>query len=136
MPDWLAPVPALRERIHPSTSTRQVRTLRKGMKLMAAKNMAEVLAEHRISPDFECECGTDFYPQSDDPDAPDAAPDAFGTAFEAHQAAALSAAGFGLVADAKAEAWDHGHHDGAVDAMLHMENDGAKTTPNPYRAAS
>ena len=31
-----------------------------------------------------------------------------------------------------AQAWAAGHHDGAVDQMLHMENGGAKTTPNPY----
>lgn len=47
-------------------------------------------------------------------------------------AAALSAAGFGPVQEARAEGWDHGHHDGAVDMMLHLENDGNKTTPNPY----
>jgi hypothetical protein len=34
-----------------------------------------------------------------------------------------------------AAAWSHGHHDGAVDQMLHMENGGAKTTPNPYLAS-
>ena len=97
-----------------------------------SKTMAEVLAEHEMnnSPVIRgegytrCSCG--FLSKG-----------AYSRAsHNRHVSDALSAAGFGLVADAKAEAWDHGHHDGAVDQMLHMENGGAKTTPNPYRAAS
>jgi hypothetical protein len=47
-------------------------------------------------------------------------------------AGALEAAAPHMLQEAKAEAWSHGHHDGAVDQMLHIENGGAKTTPNPY----
>lgn len=53
--------------------------------------LAETLATHRISPDFYCTCGEDFYPGSD-PD--EAEPDAFIEAYEAHQSAALFAAGY------------------------------------------
>lgn len=85
------------------------------------KTMQEVLAEHRIDHRYDttlheqCICGRRWMmgPQ----------------ALQAHQAAALSAAGFGLVADAKAEAWDEGY-EGAVDAY-----DG-RNVSNPYRKAS
>ncbi|AHB31659.1 hypothetical protein ArV2_gp48 [Arthrobacter phage vB_ArS-ArV2] len=62
---------------------------------MTAKTMAEVLAEHQQKVGVRdmrshCWCGWAGEPT--------------GIAFIAHQAAALSAAGFGLVTDAKAEA--------------------------------
>jgi len=86
-------------------------------------DMADVLEQHGIwgynGSEIACQCNHRNWIS--------------GAGYAAHQAAALSAAGFGPVREAKREAWDHGHHDGAVDAMLHMENDGAKTTPNPYR---
>ena len=97
-------------------------------------DMADVLAGHQLCAAWEdeagraliCTCGVELptEPERGEIDM---------TFLAAHQAAALSAAGFGPVREGRAEAWDHGHHDGAVDAMLHMENDGAKTTPNPYR---
>lgn len=63
--------------------------------------MAEVLAAHRISPDFICECGADFFPEDRMPEL-DSDPDAFIAAHESHRAAALTAAGFGPVREAKA----------------------------------
>lgn len=51
-------------------------------------------------------------------------------------AAALSAAGFGLVADAKAEAWGQGFASGKSRAMRAMSDEPGLplTMPNPYRA--
>lgn len=62
-----------------------------------SKTMAEVLAEHWFSPaDYAyCLCGADMSPDK---------PVGVHEALAAHQSEALSAAGFGLVADAKAEA--------------------------------
>lgn len=59
--------------------------------------MAEVLAEHWFSPaDYAyCRCGVDMSPGK---------PAGAHEALAAHQASALSAAGFGLAADARAEA--------------------------------
>ena len=57
------------------------------------KTMAEEIAAHRIGPDFDCTCGVAFH-----------FPERFESDYEAHLADALTAAGFGLVADAKREA--------------------------------
>jgi len=50
----------------------------------------------------------------------------------AHQSAALTAAGFGLVADAKREAWDRGMSDMAA----LMKAGPGYEIGNPYRKAS
>jgi hypothetical protein len=96
---------------------------------MTAKTMAEVLAEHRYDAEKRtlhqhCTCGWFGKVLADD--------------FAAHQAAALSAAGFGLVADAKAEAWDHGFASGKSRAMRAMSDEPSLplTAPNPYRDPS
>lgn len=69
--------------------------------MTTAKTMAEVLAEHEMDFTYDgkqtgCSCG---HWQARGPVSAHAD-------HAAHQSAALSAAGFGLVADAKAEAWD------------------------------
>lgn len=101
---------------------------------MTAKTMAEVLAEHAfhlITPvklddvngpwQVECNCTADPIQGQSYLDAE--------AAFAAHQADALSAAGFGLVADAKAEAWDRGMAD-----MLRLQEAGpGYEMGNPYR---
>jgi hypothetical protein len=77
---------------------------------MTAKTMAEVLAEHQWydattdneDPATGCTGCDDWFGSEDALDD--------GT-FAAHQAAALSAAGFGLVADAKAEALEEAADD-------------------------
>jgi hypothetical protein len=109
--------------------------------------MAEVLAEHAfhlITPvklddvnghwQVECNCTADPIQGQSYLDAE--------AAFAAHQAAALSAAGFGLVADAKAEAWDEASV--AIKSTIGAyAEEGAwafeqaeKLNPNPYRSAS
>jgi hypothetical protein len=109
---------------------------------MTAKTMAEVLGEHVPTASFGsfnmngggnsryCSCGERFdvlYTELGD--------DENGTnpllnhKLAAHQAAALSAAGFGLVADAKAEAWDEGWAARAWRDPVYRVPD-----TNPYRA--
>jgi hypothetical protein len=88
---------------------------------MTAKTMAEVIACHRIDvvlydgegQEHVCICGDR------------------GRSHPSHIAAALTAAGFGLVADAKGEAWDEGMATGLEDAHATWS-----PTPNPYRAAA
>jgi hypothetical protein len=95
---------------------------------MTAKTMAEVLAEHQWydattdseDPATGCTGCDDWFGSEDALDD--------GT-FAAHQAAALSAAGFGLVADAKAEAWDEGWAARAWRDPVYRVPD-----TNPYRA--
>jgi hypothetical protein len=79
--------------------------------------MAEVLLEHELAIDyaeyFACTCGT--------------IQDTVNGTHSGHVASALSAAGFGPVKDAKADAWDEGvqaGHDGMI----------GKFHKNPYRA--
>jgi hypothetical protein len=94
--------------------------------MTAAKTMAEALAEHAfhlITPvklddvngpwQVECNCTADPIQGPSYLDAE--------AAFAAHQAAALSAAGFGLVADAKAEALEE-----AADALERVDRIAAK----------
>jgi hypothetical protein len=84
------------------------------------KTMAEVLGEHRISAHFTCECGSDFFPDDEDLDEDRGdSPTAFIEAYEAHQADALTAAGFGPVKAAQAGALRE-----AADAMT-RESPGA-----------
>jgi hypothetical protein len=90
---------------------------------MTAKTMAEVLAEHRYRGGSEpraCRCGHEL---------PLGLEGNLSDAIAAHQAAALSAAGFGLVADAKAEAWDEGWAARAWRDPVYRVPD-----TNPYRA--
>ena len=97
---------------------------------MTAKTMAEVLAEHWFSPaDYAyCRCGADMSPGK---------PVGAHEALAAHQAAALSAAGFGLVADAKAEAWDEGFDRGFYDPLAGSDRDASESLAhNPYRNPS
>jgi hypothetical protein len=100
------------------------------MEARRMKTMQEVLAEHQISVAWEsgddreitCLCGTDL-PSEDVRGEIDM------NALAAHQSAALSAAGFGLVADAKAEAWDEGWAARAWRDPVYRVPD-----TNPYRA--
>ena len=79
---------------------------------MTSKTMAEVLAEHQdwtyqknlgyYRSEYLCGCGETFWSGDHEEDP------SFNQATAAHQAAALSAAGFGLVADAKGEALPSG----------------------------
>jgi hypothetical protein len=108
---------------------------------MTAKTMAEVLAAHwSVSthadnepepPVDKCDgCGKVLHTWGDQ--IPEVHP------LAAHQAAVLSAAGFGLVADAKAEAWDRGFASGKSRAMRAMSDEPSLplTAPNPYRDPS
>jgi hypothetical protein len=86
-----------------------LRNLRPGLEgtLMTAKTMAEVLAKHARRGGIRnlaihCDCG---WSESI------AAMRSSKNSFAAHQAAALSAAGFGLVADTKAEALEEAADD-------------------------
>lgn len=97
-----------------------------------SKTMAEVLAEHQFMYHsfngvtqkryLACSCGR--MPLAGD--------------HPTHLADALSAAGFGLVADAKAEAWDRGFASGKSRAMRAMSDEPSLplTAPNPYRDPS
>jgi hypothetical protein len=99
---------------------------------MSAKTMAEVLMVH--FPNAESGYPGDKYRIFCDATGCDFASklDHYGaamSAFIAHQAAALSAAGFGLVADAKAEAWAEGWAARAWRDPVYRVPD-----TNPYRA--
>lgn len=89
---------------------------------MSAKTMAEVLAEHMLVDADACGCNEMFYDTR-------LAPGQIAHEHSLHVEMELHNAGYGLVADAKREAWDEGY-EGAVDAY-----DG-RNVSNPYRGAS
>lgn len=88
-------------------------------------DMADVLRAHWFTAiDYAyCLCGADLSP-------PDNLP-GIHEALAAHQAAALSAAGFGPVADAKRGAWDEGKD--AVWAFMSNQDPRRERPTNPYR---
>lgn len=94
-----------------------------------AKTMAEVLAEHWSAsthtdhepPVDQCDgCGAVLRKWGDDSDMP--------AQLAAHQAAALSAAGYGLVADAKREALE--------EAADHLEEDASQSSYRDHEAVT
>lgn len=104
-------------------------------------DMAEVLAAHwsrSTHADSEpfvdkCDgCGAVVYTWGDDQAWEGIEP------LAAHQAAMLSAAGFGLVREAQAAAWDEGLASGKSRAMRHMSDEPnlPLSAPNPYRAVT
>jgi hypothetical protein len=115
-----------------------------------SKNMAEVILGH-----WSRSTHTDSKPPVDKCDGCGEVVHTWGEPTDpnegiaAHQAAALSAAGFGLVADAKAEAWDEAYKLGVDDERTSQANPGiagcfchgspchcfiAPARVNPYRA--
>ena len=55
--------------------------------------LAEVMARHRIDPNFKCTCGEDFFPEEREEEL-DEDENAFIAAFETHLADALIASGW------------------------------------------
>lgn len=100
------------------------------------KTMAEVLAEHQLCATWEddagraiiCVCGIDL------PTEP-VRVEIDMTFLAAHQAAHLTAAGFGLVADAKGEAWDEAHFGalGCDSTCCDYMHGAPEKDMNPYR---
>ena len=100
-------------------------------------DMADVLALHQdwqytknlgyYRSEYKCTCGGTFWHGDHEEDP------SFNQALAAHQAAALSAAGFGPVREARAEAWDEGRKHGST---YPYGQRGLATDDNPYREAS
>ncbi|WP_461169314.1 hypothetical protein [Arthrobacter sp. Z1-15] len=65
--------------------------------------MAGVIAAHRITTDFDCACGSDFYPEDE---AREEGPESFELAWEAHVAEELTKAGYGNAQEALLAAAD------------------------------
>jgi hypothetical protein len=89
-----------------------------------SKTMAEVLAEHTFTTDDTCACTCDemFYDWR-------RTPEEVQIEHRLHVEMQLHNAGFGLVADAKAEAWDEGWAARAWRDPVYRVPD-----TNPYRA--
>lgn len=105
-----------------------------------AKTMQEVLVEHYvhgIQPVDEADLNGPWEVECNCNASPIQGPSYLGAeqAFAAHQAAALSAAGYGLVADAKREAWDEGMQ-WTAQLLNGDELIGSFRRDNPYQEAS